>query len=166
MELVEKFDKRRNPLGKIVERYEKNDGEYEQSMNVWIINDKSEFLIQKRSESKRVFPGVWSITGGGVEVGENTVDTVVRECKEELNIEVNLDNLELVMTLKRKTDFVDVYLLKQNFRIEDITMQEEEVSDVKWVSEKQCREMIENGEFTASVSFYFDIFMQILKKFY
>ena len=43
-------------------------------MHVWIQNDKGEFLIQKRCKTKRVFPGVWSITGGGVDTGEKTVE--------------------------------------------------------------------------------------------
>ena len=74
MELVDKFDKKRNSLGKTSERYERIAGEYKQSMHVWIQNDKGEFLIQKRSKTKRVFPGVWSITGGGVDTGEKTVE--------------------------------------------------------------------------------------------
>ena len=119
----------------------------------------------KRSETKKVFPGMWSITGGGVDVGEKTSDTVVRECKEELNIDVDLDNLELVMTIKRESDFVDIYLLNQTFRLEDITMQEEEVSDVKWGSVEQCREMMEKGDFAESVILYFEMFMKLLEKF-
>lgn len=165
MELVDKFDKKRNPLEKTSERYDRIAGEYKQSMHVWIQNDKGEFLIQKRSETKKVFPGVWSITGGGVDAGEKTVDTVVRECKEELDVDVNIENLELIMTIKREADFVDIYLLKQNINLEDITMQEEEVSDVKWVSVEECTKMMENGEFAISVSFYFDMFMSILKQF-
>ena len=86
-----------------------------------------------------------------------------RECKEELNIDVNIDNLELVMTIKRKTSFVDIYLLNQSFRLEDITMQKEEVTDVKWISEEQCREMMKNGEFAESAVFYFDMFMKLIK---
>ena len=164
MELAEKFDKRRNSLEKVSERYEEIDGEYRQSMHVWIKNDKGEFLIQKRSQSKRVYPGTWSITGGGVDVGENTIDTVVRECKEELNIDVDLDNLELIMTIKRENDFVDIYLLNQSIRLEDITMQEEEVSDVKWVSIEKCQEMIKKGEFSETIIFYFDMFIKLLKK--
>lgn len=165
MELVDKFDKKRNPLGKTSERYEKIDGEYKQSMHVWIMNDKGEFLIQKRSETKKVFSGLWSITGGGVDTGEKTSDTVVRECKEELGIDVDLDNLELVMTIKRESDFVDIYLLNQSLALDEITMQVEEVSDVKWVSLEQLRDMIESRVFAESVSFYFDMFVKVLDRF-
>ena len=43
MELVDKFDKKRNPLEKTSERYDRIAGEYKQSMHVWIQNDKGEF---------------------------------------------------------------------------------------------------------------------------
>ena len=40
MELVERFDKKRLPLNKIVERYNFTPGEYEQVTHFWIMNDK------------------------------------------------------------------------------------------------------------------------------
>ena len=162
MELVDKFDNKRRTLGKTTERYEKIDGEYRQSMHVWIINDKGEFLIQKRTENKKVFPGKWSITGGGVDAGETTVDTVIRECKEELGIDVDLDKLELVMTIKRSYDFVDIYLLHQSFGLDEVIMQEDEVADVKWLSREQIESMIDEGVFADSVVFYFEMMMKIL----
>ena len=165
MELMDKFDKRRNSLGKTAERYDNIDGEYKQSMHVWIRNDKGEFLIQKRSMTKKVFPGMWSITGGGVDAGEKTEDTVIRECKEELNIDANINDVELIMTIKRNYDFVDIYLLNQTFSIDDVTMQKEEVSDVKWVSIDELKDMINKGNFAESISFYFDMFMKILNQF-
>lgn len=165
MEVVDKFNNKRIPLNKITERHEKTSGEYKQSMHVWIQNDDGDFLIQKRSITKTVFPGEWSVTGGGVNAGESTLDTVIRECNEELGINVEDENVQLMMTIKREYDFVDIYLLRQNIKIEDIVLQEEEVSDVKWISKTDLTEMIENGDFCSSVSFYFDMLIKIIEKF-
>lgn len=162
MEMVDKFDKKRLPLNKITERYEQIPGEYRQSMHVWIQNDKGEFLIQKRSPLKRAFPGYWSITGGGVDSGESTLDTVFRECKEELGITVENSKLEFILSLKRKYVFVDVYLLRQNVNLEDIVMQEEEVSDVKWATIEDIKTMFANNEFASNILIYFDTFTQLI----
>ena len=163
--MVDKFNNKRMPLNKVTERYEKIQGEYRQSMHVWIQNDKEDFLIQKRSITKKVMPGLWSITGGGVDAGETTLDTVYRECKEELGIDVLSQNLQLIMTIKRDFDFVDIYLLKQNIDLKDIVMQKEEVSDVKWISQEELKNLMQTDSFAPSISFYFETFINILEKF-
>lgn len=162
MEIVDKFNNKRQPLNKTTERYEKIDGEYKLTMHIWIQNDKGEFLIQKRSPLKKVFPNYWSITGGGVDSGETTLDTVYRECKEELGINVKEENLELVLSFKRNFDFVDIYLLKQNIELNQIIMQEEEVSDVKWVTINEIKNMIKTNEFAPNIKIYFEIFENLL----
>lgn len=162
MEIVDKFNNKRQPLNKTSERYERIDGEYKLSMHVWIQNDKGEFLIQKRSPSKKVFPNFWSITGGGVDSGETTLDTVFRECKEELGIIAEEKNLELILSFKRKADFVDIYLLKHNIELKDIIMQEEEVTDVKWASMNEIKNMIANKEFAPNIPVYINIFEELL----
>ena len=162
MEIVDKFNNKRQPLNKTSERYEKIDGEYKLSMHVWIQNDKGEFLIQKRSPSKKVFPNFWSITGGGVDSGESTLDTVFRECKEELGIIAEEKNLELILSIKRKSDFVDIYLLKHNIELKDIVMQEEELTDVKWATLSEIKAMIKANEFAPNIPVYIEIFEKLL----
>ena len=56
MEVVDKLNKRKEPLNKKTDRYEKIDGEYCQYVHVCIMNDKNEFLIQKRSPYKKIYP--------------------------------------------------------------------------------------------------------------
>ena len=107
MEMVDKFDNKRRPLNKTTERHEKIEGEYRQSVHTWIQNSKGEFLIQKRTPNKNFFPNMWSQTGGGVDTGETTFQAAVRECKEELGIDIDTSNMELIMSFKRKFDFVD-----------------------------------------------------------
>ena len=137
-------------------------GEYGLAMHVWIKNNDGKYLIQKRSETKKVLPNFWSITGGGTDAGETTYDTLIRECKEELNIDVNIDNVELMLSLKRENDFLDVWLLKEdNIKLENLILQEEEVSDVKWATEYEIKEMIANGIFSPNIEIYFDTFLKM-----
>lgn len=165
MEMVEKFDNKRISLGKMEERHKKIPNEYRQSVHVWIINKNGEFLIQKRSANKKKDPNMWSVTGGANCNGETMLETVIRECKEEISIDVDVEKLELLMTIKGKSTFTDIWLLKQDIQIEDIKMQEDEVSDVKWVSREELNDIIMKGEFASKSLFYYE-FLEKLLEFY
>lgn len=162
MEMVDKLDNKRQMLNRTTERSEKTNGEYRQSVHTWIMNSKGEFLIQKRSPNKKFFPNMWSQTGGGVDEGETTLQAALRECKEELGITIDLSNIELILSFKRKFDFVDVWLVKQDIDISNIVLQEEEVSEVKWSSIDEIRELMKTDKLAKSIEIYFDMFINLI----
>ncbi len=57
---------------------------------VLILNDKNEALLMKRGKNTRNEVGWWSKPGGGVRYGENAIDAMVREMKEELDILIDI----------------------------------------------------------------------------
>ena len=126
------------------------------------MNSNGEFLIQKRSPNKKSYPNMWSITGGATEIGENTLETVIRECGEELSINVDIDKLELLMTLRLKNDFTDIWLLKQDIDIENLVLQLEEVTQVRWVTVNEFEKMIDQKEIAINITFYYDFFKKML----
>ncbi|KIL43210.1 NUDIX hydrolase [Jeotgalibacillus campisalis] len=65
---------------------------------VAVINEKGEFLLQKRSD------GIWGVPGGFMELGESTEEAGRREVFEETGIEVG--KLELVGVFSGKQHFV------------------------------------------------------------
>lgn len=162
MEIVDKFDNKRQSLNKTAERHEKIDGEYRQSVHTWIQNSKGEFLIQKRAANKKYFPNMWSQTGGGVDEGETTLQACLRECKEELGIDLDLKNIELVLSFKRKYDFVDIFLAKQDLDISKLILQKDEVTDVKWATIDEIRDLMNSEQLAKSINVYFDMFIELL----
>ncbi len=164
MELVEILDNKRRPLNKVKERYDDTKGEYRQVVHSWIRNSKGEFLIQQRSMNKKIFPGAWSVTGGGVDVGETTLDSVIRETKEEVGIEIKEDEVELMLTLKKGYCFVDVYMTTKDVELEDLELQKEEVSQVKWATKKEISDMIEKGEIPSTVRLYFSLLCSLIEE--
>jgi len=58
-----------------------------------IINDKNETLLAKRGLKSKNEVGVWSKPGGAVEFGEKVEDAVIREIKEELDVDIELVRL-------------------------------------------------------------------------
>ena len=93
MEKVNVYNRNREITDKIKERNSLEKGEYRISVHIWIINSKSELLIQQRSETSKKFPSMWSQTGGGVLAGETSKEAVKREAKEELGINVEDEEL-------------------------------------------------------------------------
>lgn len=56
-----------------------------------IVNKDGQILLQSRADRDK-----WGVPGGCQELGERFEDTVIREVKEETNLDVTEDNLELI----------------------------------------------------------------------
>lgn len=56
-----------------------------------IVNDKGQILLQSRADRDK-----WGLPGGCQELCERFQDTVIREIKEETNLDVNEEDLELI----------------------------------------------------------------------
>ena len=150
MELWEVLDDKGNPTGEIMEKYDKrvfDKGLYHLGSDVWIINSENKILIQKRSEYKRLEPNVWAMTGGSVIVGENSLETIVREAKEELDITIDSNKLKLITKFKTGNVWIDTYILKNDYDISEMKFQKEEVSDAKWVTWNEIDELVKEGKF-------------------
>jgi len=53
-----------------------------------ILKNNEEVLFVKRSMKKKTLPGAWAFPSGTVEEGETPYENVIREAKEELDLEV------------------------------------------------------------------------------
>ena len=56
-----------------------------------IVNKHGQILLQSRTDNDR-----WGLPGGCQELGERFEDTIIREVKEETNLDITEDNLELI----------------------------------------------------------------------
>ncbi len=56
-------------------------------VHLHLLNNKKELYLQKRAINKDIQPGKWDTSvGGHVDFGENTIDALIREVREELGI--------------------------------------------------------------------------------
>lgn len=164
MELWEVLDDKGNPTGEIMEKYDQkvfDRGLYHLGADVWIINSENKLLIQKRSEKKRLEPNVWAMTGGSVIVGESSLETIVREAKEELGIDIDPNKLKQITKIKTGSVWIDTYILKNDYDIAKMKFQKEEVADAKWVTWNEIDELVNKGMF---IKHRWEFVKEILKK--
>jgi isopentenyldiphosphate isomerase len=148
MELWDILDAEGNKTGRTIVRGEQlQEGECHLVVHIWIVNDKGEFLIQKRADHLKLMPGLWAATGGSVVAGEDGRTAAIREAKEELGLDVDETNFTKLKTIKRQDNFAEVWLVKQNVSIDDLALQVEEVSEAKWVDREELKNMIKAGVF-------------------
>lgn len=157
-ELFDIYDINRKPSGKTGGRnsYVFQPGEYHIVTDVFIFNSNDQLLLTQRVATKK--EGLlWEGTGGSVLAGENSDEAILREIKEELGLDIKKEELVLFKTLRRDEKenprFKDLWLLRKDIDIKDLTLQEEEVADAKWASIDEFTKMLKNKEIVETLDF-------------
>lgn len=65
-------------------------------------NSANEVFLAKRSQVKKFLPGVFELPGGHIDFGENIVDGLKREIKEEFNVEASVGDPFAVFTYENQ----------------------------------------------------------------
>jgi 8-oxo-dGTP diphosphatase len=98
-----------------------------------IKNDFAEILIVKRHPKSRTDPEMWELPGGKVENGEHFADALVREIKEETNLDVNVgDFCEAIQNDYSHKRTVQIMMYLEN--IEGEVKISDEHTDWMWAS--------------------------------
>jgi 8-oxo-dGTP diphosphatase len=148
MELWDIYNEKRERTGKTIFRGEKlGENEYHLVVHMWIINSKGQFLIQKRASGVKSSPNMWAATGGAAVAGDDSYTACKREVYEEIGIKADMSNAEVAFTKWRENSISDIWVIKQDVDLNECILQAEEVSEVKWATAQEIKEMIGKGEF-------------------
>ena len=142
-----------------------NAGEYHLVVHIWILSNDGNYLIQRRSNTKKFMPGEWAATGGAAISGEDSYTAAARELYEELSITSNKNTLRRMARIKRKNSFIDVWFIKARVTVGSLKLQSEEVSAVKWVSKKELLNMINKKQYHNYGKEYFDTVFSAAERF-
>ena len=100
MEIFDVLNEYGEFTGKTATREEcHKNGYWHRAVYAFIIDDKGNVLLQKRSKNKKLWPSMWDVTvGGHVDSGEFGRQALIRETKEELGIQILDDDIKYLVS--------------------------------------------------------------------
>jgi isopentenyldiphosphate isomerase len=135
------FDEQRNLIGVATREEVHKKGHWHETFHCWLVSREAEgnyLYFQLRSAGKKDYPNLLDITAAGHLLANETVEDGVREVKEEIGIDVSIEellSLGIISYSNKHEDLIDnelahVFLLEKNFSFDDFHLQLEEVSGI------------------------------------
>lgn len=128
--------------------FDKTTGAIYRTIVLFLFNKDGKILIQRRGFNKKTYAGKWDLAAvaGHVSYGEDYLDTVVRETKEEIGLDISRDNFHLgekkfTQTVQGKRRFTQVFWAIEDFSEKDIKLQKNEVAEFKLISLPELKKM-------------------------
>ena len=146
MELNDIYDKDRNRTGRLHRRgtpWKK--GDYGLVVCVWVYNGNGELLLTRRAKEKS-FAGTWENSGGAAKAGEDSLQAITRELREETGIHAKEEAFCLLESTRDRSCHYDFYTLHWDIPIEQVVLQPGETDDAQWATFEKIHEMIRQGQ--------------------
>ena len=96
-------------------------------------------VLMSRRRPDQAMPNLWEFPGGKVEPGEHPEAALIREVREELGCDVEIDRIEEVVF--HAYEEFDLYMLVYACRVSGGEPRAIEVAEVSWVEAKQLPEL-------------------------
>lgn len=140
IEMIKIYDEQKNPLGITSRDIVHQKGYWHDTFHCWFLKNENNIdyiYFQLRSKVKNDFPNLLDITAAGHILANETVGEGIREIKEELGMDVSMEDLELIGVIKDciiTENFIDkelgnVYMYRVNEE-PVYKLQKEEVSGI------------------------------------
>lgn len=149
MEKWDIYDIDRNLTGRTMTRGERTaEGDLHLVIHVCIFNSEGKMLIQHRQPFKKGWSDLWDISVGGHAVaGDNSRTAAMREVREELGLDIDLEGQRPMLTVNWERGFDDIYIIHKDVDIASLELQYEEVSEVRWAGLDEILAMIDDESF-------------------
>ena len=149
MERWDLYDSDRNLTGETMLRGNPiPPGRFHLVVHICVFNPAGQMLIQRRQPFKQGWSGMWDVTVGGSAVaGDNSRTAARRELKEEVGIDHDFSGAAADVSISFPDGFDDYFLLEMEPDPASLTLQYEEVAEVKWATKEEIFAMIDEGTF-------------------
>ncbi len=158
-EMVDIVDEEDNVVGKATRMQATQNHLFHRTSFVIIMDLFKRFLIQKRSASKKIFPGCWDLGAAETVVrGESYENAAIRALEEELGIKGYTEKeLTFLFGIKFRSDSYNTNT--KVFRLVfsgTVTIQTDEVDEARNASASEIRELISSGVFAPDGALIFN----------
>lgn len=116
-------------------------------VHVWIRDEAGDYLVQQRAHDRPVDPGVWAVTAGYVQAGEDSRSAALRETREELGLSLLPAQLQRLTQHALNDRFEDIWLATVTRAALGQPQPGPEVADWQWASKAMLGKLIEQGDF-------------------
>ena len=142
-EVFDLVDSEDNVIGMATRKEVHSQKLFHRAVHVLLFNQAGQVFLQKRSPHKDTAPNCWdSSASGHVDSGETYYATAIRECQEELGVEI--EQLEKLTKLhpdqQNGWEFVEVFLGQHEGPFD---LNPAEITEGKWCSQEDVDRMIE-----------------------
>ena len=139
-------DEEDDVIGKATrEECHSENGLIHRSVYIFVLNDKNEVFIQKRSLTKDLYPGYYTGSATGhVDYGEDYDESARRELKEELGIDAPLRRIGKVKSFSEDEREISVlYICRHNGPVK---FNRKEITEGVFLSVEDIKRSLETGE--------------------
>ena len=152
-------------------------GLYHNTAHIWLYTSHGEILLAQRAATKVICPSLWDVSvAGHVDAGEFIVEAAIREVKEEIGLELHPNDLQKIGVFKcfqsynngiKDNEFHHTYIVKLKVPLDALTLQINEVDDVKLVNFDEFNTLLNNigqdNHFVPSNKAYYEIVLESIK---
>ncbi len=166
MEIWDLYNEKREIIGEHIRGTALPENGLHVVVHVWIKNSAGKYLMAQRSANRRTFPLRWECVGGSALKGENSVQSAVREVKEEIGLDFAPEEGKLLFTKIRKTingkrynDIVDVWLFHYDGYVPLEKAATDEVEQIQWMNRIEIEKLRQENKLVYSIkdlSYFFD----------
>lgn len=175
-ELVDILNIDGKPLGKTCLKSEAHKkGIFHASAHIWIFDTQKNVLIQKRAANKDTFPNLWDISvAGHISAGEEPITSAIREVEEEIGLSITKEQLRFIGTSKNNiqhhSKLIDnelhyIYVCEVDFEINNLKIQEEEVSAIKKIKLNDLIKKVTTASFVPRTDNYYPFVFEKIKNY-
>nr|MBQ8252567.1 NUDIX domain-containing protein [Lachnospiraceae bacterium] len=155
MEYWDIYDKNKQKTGRLMKRNDwcLKDDEYHLTVLGVVVRPDGKFLITQRVMTKAWAPGWWEVSGGAAMAGEESLEAVIREVKEETGLDVSGCEGGYMFSYHRENPgegdnyFVDIYRFVLDFDESELCLQEAETAGYKLATAEEIKELAAQGIF-------------------
>jgi len=120
-------------------------------VHLHVFNKKGELFLQKRSQNKGEYPGLWdTAVGGHISSGETLEQALIREAKEEIGITIaNIQPIaKYVIRNDWESELVHTFYMQYDG---PFTIDKEEIESARFWSVFEIKKMLHSGIFTPNL---------------